>query len=84
MPTQQKRRPRVDLTRINELRNKPYLNEEEVAASTGKAVSSLRNDRFLRRGIPYLKDGRRVMYLAPDVFNRMERHYITFDAEVSE
>jgi len=79
MSAQQKRRPRVDLTRINELRNKPYLNEEEVAAITGKAVSSLRNDRFLRRGIKYLKDGKRVMYRTPDVFNHMERQYITFD-----
>ena len=79
MSAQQKRRPRVDLRRINELRNKPYLNEEEVAAITGKAVSSLRNDRFLRRGIKYLKDGKRVMYRTPDVFNHMERQYITFD-----
>jgi hypothetical protein len=84
MSTQQKRRPRVDVTRISELRNKIYLNEEEVAAITGKAVSTLRNDRFLRRGIPYLKDNKRVMYRNPDVFNHMERHYITFNAEMKE
>jgi len=84
MSTQQKRRPRVEATSINELRNKPYLNEVEVSAITGKAVSTLRNDRFLRRGIPYLKDGKRVMYRTPDVFNRMERQYITFDVREVE
>jgi len=40
----------------NELIQKPFLNEVEVAAITGRAVATLRNDRHLRRGLPYLKN----------------------------
>ena len=38
---------------FNGLMSKPYLNEKEVAAITGRALSTLRNERFMRRGIPY-------------------------------
>jgi len=83
MSTQQKRRPRVEATSINELLTKPFLNEAEVAAITGRALATLRNDRFLRRGIPYLKvSGRSIRYRTPDVLNFMEARPITF--EVSE
>ena len=67
----------------NDLIQKPFLNEFEVAALTGRAVSTLRNDRFLRRGIPYLKISKRsIRYRTPDVMNFMEARPITF--EVSE
>ncbi len=83
MSTQQKRRPRVEATSINELLTKPFLNEAEVALITGRALATLRNDRFLRRGIPYLKiSGRSIRYRTPDVMNFMEARPITF--EVSE
>lgn len=59
---------------------KPYLNENEVAAMTGIAVSSLRNQRHLRRGIPYLKVGSRaVRYKFEDVRTHMEARRITFE-----
>lgn len=80
MSTQQKRRPRVEATSINELLTKPFLNEAEVAAITGRALATLRNDRFLRRGIPYLKvSGRSIRYRTPDVLNFMEARPITFE-----
>ena len=83
MSTQQKRRPRVEATSINELLTKPFLNEAEVAAITGRALATLRNDRFLRRGIPYLKVSQRsIRYRTPDVMNFMEARPISFD-EVS-
>jgi len=63
----------------NELFKKPYLNEKEVAELTGKAVSTLRNERFLRKGIPYLKIGRSIRYRFPDTINYMEARLITFD-----
>jgi hypothetical protein len=42
---------------FNELMKKPYLTEKEVAAITGRAWSTLRNERFMRRGLPYYKVG---------------------------
>ena len=67
----------------NELIKKPFLNEFEVAAITGRAVSTLRNDRHLRRGLPYLKISKRsIRYRTPDVMNFMLARPITFD-EVS-
>ena len=65
---------------FNELMNKPYLNEIEVAALTGRAVSTLRNERFMRRGLPYLKvGGRSIRYKTDDVIAFMEGRRITFD-----
>ena len=49
-----------------------YLKEEEVSSITGLALSTLRNDRFLKKGIPYLKVGRSVRYSLSDVIEFME------------
>jgi hypothetical protein len=49
-----------------------YLDEKLISQITGRALSSLRNDRFLRRGIPYIKLGRSVRYSYRDVVNFME------------
>ena len=58
---------------VGELLKKPFLNEKEVAAVTGRAVSTLRNERHLRRGFPYFKIGRRsVRYKLTDVLPSME------------
>ena len=68
------------ITDVNELLKKPYLNEMEVAAITGRAVSTLRNERFLRRGLPYLKIGKRsIRYKTTDVTATMEKNRICFD-----
>jgi hypothetical protein len=84
MSTQQKRRPRVEATSINELLTKPFLNEAEVAALTGRAVATLRNDRYMRRGLPYLKvSGRSIRYRTTDVMNFMEARPITFHDETA-
>jgi len=65
---------------VGELLKKPFLNEKEVAAITGRAVSTLRNERHLRRGVPYLKVGRRsVRYGLQDVLNFMGARRITFE-----
>ena len=65
---------------LNELLKKPYLNEQEVAAITGRALSTLRNDRFLRRGLPYLKVSKRsIRYRTPDVMNFMEACPVKFE-----
>lgn len=65
---------------FNELMSKPYLNEKEVAALTGRALSTLRNERFMRRGIPYAVVGQRsIRYRLTDVIKYMEKTRITFD-----
>ena len=65
---------------IGELLKKPYLNEMEVAAVTGRAVSTLRNERHLRRGLPYLKIGKRsIRYKTADTLSFMEARRITFE-----
>lgn len=40
---------------------------EEVAEFTRTSQSSLAQDRYLGRGIPYIKHGRRVLYRWADV-----------------
>lgn len=65
---------------VNELLKKPYLNEMEVAAVTGRAVSTLRNERHLRRGFPYCRVGRRsIRYKTADVIEAMESRRISFE-----
>jgi len=54
-----------------------YLNEKQVAEITGFALSTLRNNRFLQRGIPYVKVGKSVRYKLGDVIEFMDRILIT-------
>ncbi len=53
-----------------------YINEKEVARITGRALSTLRNDRHHRRGIPYVKARRSVRYCLDDVIGYMESRKI--------
>jgi len=48
-----------------------WFNEKQVAEITGRALQSLRNDRSLRRGIPYTKLSRSVRYRLSDVLTYM-------------
>lgn len=69
----------------NELVKKPFLNEFEVSAITGRAVSTLRNDRHLRRNLPYLKVSRRsIRYRTMDVIKFMEAQPITFNEPAND
>lgn len=70
---------------ITEVLKSPYLREEEAAAVTKKALSTLRNERFLCRGIPYLKIGARsIRYRTSDVLAYMENRRICFDDSPGE
>jgi hypothetical protein len=53
-----------------------YIDEQEVARISGRALSTLRNERFNRRGIPYYKVGRSVRYNLQDVIDFMEAHRV--------
>jgi len=49
-----------------------YITEKEVSEIIGRALSTLRNDRFLGKGIPYIKIGKSVRYRLDDVIEFME------------
>ena len=53
-----------------------YITEKEVADITGRALSTLRNERFLGKGIPYIKIGKSVRYKIDDVINFMESNRV--------
>jgi hypothetical protein len=69
-----------------ELLEKPYLTEKEVSEVTGRALSTLRNDRFKRSGIPYYKtnSGRSIRYKISDVITWVEGRRISFDEVQNE
>ena len=56
-----------------------YLNEKQVKEITGCALSTLRNNRFNRKGIPYVKVGRSCRYSEADVVSFMEKRKIQTD-----
>ncbi|MCX5814246.1 MAG: helix-turn-helix domain-containing protein [Proteobacteria bacterium] len=53
-----------------------YRNEREIAKLTGISLSSLRNNRSLKRGLPYIKIGKSIRYNMSDVINYLESHRI--------
>ncbi len=55
-----------------------YLTERETAELTRKALSTLRNDRHMRRGLPYIKDGKAIRYNLNDVVSYMESKKFIF------
>ena len=50
--------------------------EEETAKMLKKSTQSLRNDRHLRRGLPYVKFGRSVRYLESDIIKYIHMNRI--------
>jgi hypothetical protein len=59
-----------------ELQTIRFLNEHEVAALTGRAVQTLRNERFKGCGIRYVKVGRSIRYGLADVLGFMAAHTV--------
>jgi len=58
-------------------RQKKYLDEKETSPMVRQALSTLRTDRFMGRGLPYIKIGRSVRYDLDDIIAYMESHKIT-------
>jgi hypothetical protein len=50
--------------------------EVEVSIVTSVPVRTLQNDRYYKRGIPYIKKGRSVFYRWSDVFEYLEQNKI--------
>ena len=55
-----------------------YLTEKDVSILTSFALSTLRNARFNRKGIPYHKIGRSCRYKLDDVLSYMDNHKVIF------
>ena len=55
---------------------KRFINESQVSGITGLSVQTLRNWRFLGKGIPYVKAGRSVRYKYQDVISYMDARKI--------
>jgi hypothetical protein len=64
---------------VNRKETKRYVDTVETSRITGRAAGTLANDRTYRRGIPYVKVGKRVLYDLDDVYEFMERHKIRPD-----
>jgi len=56
-----------------------YVTEKEVAEITTRSINTLRNDRFLKRGLPYHKVGRLVRYELSEIYTWMQAHKISFE-----
>ena len=56
------------------------VNEHVAAKVTGKSVQTLRNERHLRKGCPYLKLGRSVRYRLDDLIAYLDKHRIDPEA----
>ena len=55
-----------------------FLNENEVSAMTGLSVQTLRNWRFNKKGMAYVKAGTRaVRYKLEDILSFMELNKVT-------
>ena len=52
------------------------VGEIQASKILGRAAQTLRNDRHLCRGVPYIKMGRSVRYLISDLFDYMKAHRI--------
>jgi hypothetical protein len=60
-------------TLIRQCPNLIWIDEKQVSEITGRAIQTLRNDRFHGRGIRYYKIGRSVRYKLTDVSSFMEK-----------
>jgi hypothetical protein len=56
-----------------------YVDEKEASRITSISLSTLRNQRYLGKGIPYIKIGRAVRYSLEDVVAFMESRKIPID-----
>ena len=57
------------------------VNEHGAAEILKRGLQTLRNDRHLRKGPPYIKMGRSVRYRMCDLLYYIEKHRIDPEAE---
>jgi len=52
------------------------LTEKQAAPELGASVSKLRSDRFYGRGCPYVRNGRKILYLPSDIRAYLQQNRI--------
>ena len=52
------------------------IKETQTAEILDRAVQTLRNDRHLRQGPPYIKLGRSIRYRVSDLMDYIDKHRI--------
>jgi hypothetical protein len=62
--------------------NDVIVDETKASEILCRAIQTIRNDRFLGQGAPYIKIGRSVRYRVSDLLEYLERHRI--DPEIRE
>ena len=58
------------------------IKEAQAAEMLSRAVQTLRNDRHLRQGPPYIKLGRSIRYRVSDLMDYLDKHRIDPEASV--
>ena len=61
-----------------------YLTETQTSELTSIPLSTLRNNRFERKGIPYIKLNRSVRYKITDVVDYMDKHRVDLGKQTIE
>ena len=56
--------------------NKRFVTVETAAKIVGKTPGTLNNDRFLHKGLPYIKNGGLIRYELSDLIAYMQDHKI--------
>jgi hypothetical protein len=56
---------------------KQYVDTAETARLVRKTPESLRNDRYLKRGLNYYKLGKKVFYAVEDIYAFIEKSKVT-------
>ena len=56
------------------------VNEVQASEILCRAIQTLRNDRHLRQGPPYIKLGRSIRYRMSDLMDYLEKHRIDPEA----
>lgn len=58
--------------------SKHYITEQALSEITGRALQTIRNDRFRKKGFPYIKMmGKSVRYDLDEVIEIMERSKVS-------
>lgn len=61
-----------------------FLNERQVSEMTSIPLQTLRNNRFMRKGMSYVKIGRSIRYEVSDIVDFMQSHKIQTEDAAGE
>ena len=68
------------MEKLNEIQ---LLTERQTSEITGIPLATLRNDRFRRQGLPYVKKSKSIRYRAADIAEFIESHTIRPEKEAA-